>query len=401
MTGGAEPEDSPSGPQWDAASAPGDADDVTGYATDPYDQVSERGQDVQRRFERFLALSRLLTLIPVIFLLLDAAGSFVYGADILIRTADGDIGEPARVGGRLGIFLIVMDTFLVGATLLIAAYGFYELFVIRRERPGHDHWLPSWLWMRDLEDLKARVVSMLILVAAITFVDILVESHDERGVLFLGLGVAAIVVALTAFLRFGRRAEPTSATGPSASPPPSGGPTRASPSYYLTSQAGSGGVTEAWAGEVAAAGAGEVAAGGVGHTGAGDAGARQAGTGRPGTRQAGFGQAALPQKPGHDAGTQARRSVVAIAGFATLDLRDDGIASQPGRQVAPIKVRLVAVLGQVKVLIPPGMQVADSGLSMLGIRTIAGHATHPKPGAPLLVTTGASFLGRVKITRAS
>jgi uncharacterized membrane protein YqhA len=361
MTGGAESDDAPSRSDWDAASAPGDADDLTDYAPDPYDQVSDRGRDVQRRFERFLALSRLLTLIPVIFLLLDAAGSFVYGADILIRTADGDIGEPARVGGRLGIFLIVMDTFLVGATLLIAAYGFYELFVIRRERPGHDHWLPSWLWMRDLEDLKARVVSMLILVAAITFVDILVESHDERGVLFLGLGVAAIVIALTAFLRFGRRAEPASATGPDRSPPPSGGPTRASPSYYLT-----------------------------GH----------AGTGHAGTGHAGTGQVALQQKHNRDTGPQARRSVVAIAGFATLDLREDGPASQPEPRAAPIKVRLVAIFGQVTVLIPAGMQVADSGLSMLGTRSVAGHAMHPKPGAPLLITTGASIVGRVKITRA-
>src|SRR5580658_3634350 len=231
MTGGAEPEDSPSGPQWDEASAPGDADDVPGYATDPYDQVSERGQDVQRRFERLLALSRLLTLIPVIFLLLDAAGSFVYGADILIRTADGDIGEPARVGGRLGIFLIVMDTFLVGATLLIAAYGFYELFVLRRERAGHRYWLPSWLQMRDLEDLKARVTSMLILVAAITFVDILVESHDERGVLFLGLGVSAIIIGLTVFLRFGRKAEGQEVSPGGGEPPDAAPALRAAPEF--------------------------------------------------------------------------------------------------------------------------------------------------------------------------
>ena len=101
--------------------------DVTGDGNSdpPVPPENWRGVRLQRQFERFLALSRLLTLIPVIFLLIDAAGSFIYGADILIRTADGDLGEPARVGGRLGIFLIVMDTFLVGATLLIAAFGFY------------------------------------------------------------------------------------------------------------------------------------------------------------------------------------------------------------------------------------------------------------------------------------
>jgi uncharacterized membrane protein YqhA len=154
-----------------------------------------------------LAGSRLLVLIPVIFLLVDAIGSFVYGTDILLRSLSHDVGEPARVGGRLGIFLVVMDTFLVGATLMVAAFGFYELFVLKRELDEHKYWLPHWLRMHDLEDLKARVVSMLILVAAITFVDIAVESHDERGVLFLGLGIAVVIVALTAFLRFGRRTD--------------------------------------------------------------------------------------------------------------------------------------------------------------------------------------------------
>jgi uncharacterized membrane protein YqhA len=205
-----------SGPADDGEAAPGPRATATGQSpgadTDPFDRP--RGAAIQQRFERVLALSRLLALIPVVFLLLDAAGSFVYGADILIRTADGDIGEPARIGGRLGIFLVVADTFLVGATLMIAAFGFYELFVLRKERARHKYWLPTWLQMHDLEDLKARVVSMLILVAAITFVDIAVESHDERGILFLGLGIAVVIIALTAFLRFGRRPETTSEPAP-------------------------------------------------------------------------------------------------------------------------------------------------------------------------------------------
>jgi len=174
---------------------------------------------LQRRFERVLAASRLLALIPVVFLLLDAAGSFIYGADILVRSASGDIGAPARVGGRLGIFLIAMDTFLVGATFMIAAFGFYELFVIRKERASHRRWLPSWLQMHDLEDLKARVVSMLILVSAITFVDVAVESNDARHVFFLGLAIAVVILALTAFLRFGRHASspaPEAGAGASA-----------------------------------------------------------------------------------------------------------------------------------------------------------------------------------------
>jgi uncharacterized membrane protein YqhA len=182
----------------------GEPEDSRSQPTAAGEPETYRGSAAQRRFEQVLTWSRLLVLIPVVFLLLDAAGSFIYGADILLRSAAGLIGEPKHVGGRLGQFLIVMDSFLVGATLMIAAFGLYELFVLRNGHAGKRYWLPSWLRMNDLEDLKARVVSMLILVAAITFVDIAVESHDEQGILFIGLGISAVILALTAFLRYGR-----------------------------------------------------------------------------------------------------------------------------------------------------------------------------------------------------
>jgi uncharacterized membrane protein YqhA len=152
-----------------------------------------------------LAGSRLLILLPVVMLLLIAAGTFIYGTVIFFASITGYIHDPAQVGGKLSHFLIVEDLFLVGVTLMITAFGFYGLFVVRDERPESQYWLPKWLQMRDLEDLKARVVSMLILVAAMTFVDVVVEFHGGIEVLYLGIGVALVIGALTAFLRFGRK----------------------------------------------------------------------------------------------------------------------------------------------------------------------------------------------------
>jgi uncharacterized membrane protein YqhA len=64
--------------------------------------------------------------------------------------------------------------------------------------------LPAWLKMDDLNDLKARVISMIILVAAVTFVDVAVESEAGLNTLYLGVAVAVVIAALTAFLRYGR-----------------------------------------------------------------------------------------------------------------------------------------------------------------------------------------------------
>jgi uncharacterized membrane protein YqhA len=59
--------------------------------------------------------------------------------------------------------------------------------------------------MRDLEDLKARIVSMLVLVAAVSFVDAVVDpgSHPASWILSVGAAVALFIIALTLFLRIG------------------------------------------------------------------------------------------------------------------------------------------------------------------------------------------------------
>jgi uncharacterized membrane protein YqhA len=87
---------------------------------------------------------------------------------------------------------------------MISAFGLYELFISRIEGGGPGMRLPGWLRMHDLNDLKARVISMIILVAGVSFVDVVVEFKDEVDTFYLGAAVAVVIVALTAFLRFGR-----------------------------------------------------------------------------------------------------------------------------------------------------------------------------------------------------
>ena len=341
----------------------------------------------QRRFERALTASRLLALVPVVFLLLDAAASFVYGTDIFVRTATDVFSEPAKIGGRLGIFLIVMDTFLVGATLMIAAFGFYELFVIRDERTSNKFWLPTWLRSHDLDDLKARVVSMLILVAAITFVDRLVESRNEQAVLFLGSGISIIIAGLTAFLFFGKRKPPPARLGdvsggngsPEGSGPESGGAlpgglprgaTRDVPGRDLPGRE----PTDSYETTAAVA----------------DSARQVEEPPRParvmailaGTRRVGNWNVAR------------RTKLIAAAGWAQLDLRE---AVLPAQQIA---VRVIAGLGVVSITVPPHMDVSESGTTLLGLRSIhGGPATQPRVAAPELLLSGACVLGVIRVRR--
>lgn len=151
--------------------------------------------------ERVLVGSRMLALIPVIVLVLATAADFVYGAALFIGDVADAAHSPFPLGNKAGALVLIIDLFLVGATTLIAALGFYELFV--GAGPDFRARMPGWLVMRDLDDLKARVVSMLILVIAATFVDEVVIYHGGRDILYFGTAVAVVVAALTAYLRFG------------------------------------------------------------------------------------------------------------------------------------------------------------------------------------------------------
>ena len=152
--------------------------------------------------ERFLAWSLRLAYIPLAVLLLAGLGAFVYGTALFVHSVGHVVDHPFPIKHQIGLFLEVIDLFLIGATLLISAVGFFELFIYEVHRDGSTR-IPTWLHMRDLNDLKARVIAMIVLVVSVSFVELVVDSPSGQQVLDLGGGIAAVVVALTVFLRLG------------------------------------------------------------------------------------------------------------------------------------------------------------------------------------------------------
>jgi uncharacterized membrane protein YqhA len=152
------------------------------------------------RVERSLGASLSLAIIPVVFLILAALGAFVYGGAVFVDSVRAIARHPFPVGHQIGLFLLDIDLFLIGATLLISAIGFYELF-IGDIRVGGIARMPAWLEMRDLNDLKGRVLAMIVMVLAVTFVELVVDATDGLQILETGGGVALVILAVTAFLR--------------------------------------------------------------------------------------------------------------------------------------------------------------------------------------------------------
>ncbi len=158
----------------------------------------ERGPNLG--LERVLAGSLRLAYIPVGVLLLAALGAFVYGTALFVHAVGQVVDHPFPVTHQIGLFLLDVDLFLIGATLLISAVGFYELFV-REIGVEASSRVPAWLQMSDLNDLKGRVIAMVVLVASVSFVEVVVDAPSGRQALQLGLGIASVIIALTIFLR--------------------------------------------------------------------------------------------------------------------------------------------------------------------------------------------------------
>ncbi len=164
---------------------------------------ARRARRAEDALERLLGSARWVAVVPVVVLLASTVVAFVYAAYVAARTAHDVMTHALPAAPNVSDFLVVIDLFLVGATTLIAALGFYELFINAGD--GRGLVLPRWLEMRDLDDLKTRVVSMVVLVVAVTFVEVLVGLGRASEVLEVGVGAGAVIVALAIYVRLGDR----------------------------------------------------------------------------------------------------------------------------------------------------------------------------------------------------
>jgi uncharacterized membrane protein YqhA len=82
---------------------------------------------------------------------------------------------------------------LLGTVLLVIGYGLYELF-IDSEIP-----VPAWLRVNDLDDLKSKLIGVIVAIIAVVFVGVFVDVNRADEVMAYGIGSGALVIALAAF----------------------------------------------------------------------------------------------------------------------------------------------------------------------------------------------------------
>ena len=146
---------------------------------------------------RLLASSRYMLTIAVAGTFFLAVAMFVYGGILTVTVALKDAlweDVDAKGGKKLIVSSVeIIDIFLVATVLYLIALGLFSLFV------DDGLPLPKWLKIKDLDDLKSKLVSVVIVALGVLFLGQVVTQAAETELLDLGISIAQVAGALTVF----------------------------------------------------------------------------------------------------------------------------------------------------------------------------------------------------------
>lgn len=142
--------------------------------------------------------SRFMIILAVIGALLAATTLLVFGLIETVVLIQNTIstGEVSRkVAKALALeFIEIIDLFLLGTVFYIVAIGLYELFISTNVK------VPQWLTIRTLDDLKNKLIAVVIVVLGVLFLGQVVSWDGERDLLGYGVAIALVIAALSYFL---------------------------------------------------------------------------------------------------------------------------------------------------------------------------------------------------------
>jgi len=174
---------------------------------------------VNRVVRRILASSRYFIVVAVLGSFAASATALVYGglatAAVIVQTfGSGDLFQKGAVKVLQVELVTIIDLFLLGTVLYIIAVGLYELFV----DPGLP--MPPWLRITSLDDLKERLLGVVAVLLAVTFLGSAVTWDGSANILAFGLAVGLVlgVVSLTIALMARAHAAPGAPAAPGAHP---------------------------------------------------------------------------------------------------------------------------------------------------------------------------------------
>lgn len=156
------------------------------------------GDRRMRGLRWFVSATRYFVVIPVVGSIVAAIVLTLFGT-VAVANMSVDTIEKMLPLGEITAhdvehtaldFIKLIDIFLLGTVLYIVGIGLFELFL----EPNLD--LPEWLRIEELDELKEKLIGVIIVLLGVTFLGEAMSWDGGTGILALGVGSAAVIAAL-------------------------------------------------------------------------------------------------------------------------------------------------------------------------------------------------------------
>jgi uncharacterized membrane protein YqhA len=142
---------------------------------------------------KLLGLTRYAVIVPSIASILGALLLMAQGSIEVVLVIMDAVLYDAYLKDTIVDVLTAIDAILLGTVLLVIGYGLYELFVDTRLE------VPTWLQVADLDDLKSKLIGVVVAIIAVVFVGVFVDTNRAADVVAYGVGAGTLVAGLALF----------------------------------------------------------------------------------------------------------------------------------------------------------------------------------------------------------
>ena len=142
---------------------------------------------------KIVGLTRYTVFIPAIAAMIGALLLMALGSIAIIVAVVNSLRQFTPLKDVIVEVLTAVDGILLGTVLLVIGYGLYELFVDTEIE------VPAWLQIKDLDDLKSKLIGVVVAIIAVVFVGVMVDSTRASDVVSYGVGAGALVLGLAVF----------------------------------------------------------------------------------------------------------------------------------------------------------------------------------------------------------
>ena len=144
---------------------------------------------------RFLSRSRYFIIVAVIGSFVCACVLLGYGAVEVFALVKETLAGHLKSKTLLLATIEAIDTFLLATLCCVVALGLYELFI------DNSIPVPEWLQIRSLDDLKNKLLGVVVTLLGVWFLGQIVTWDGARDLGSYGFAIAVVIAGITFYTR--------------------------------------------------------------------------------------------------------------------------------------------------------------------------------------------------------